>query len=286
VIDNISKFLIEQYSSDFATWLLGQPITLTAINPTELNVEPIRADSVMLLRSSEIILHTEFQTVADETMPFRMADYYLRLRRKFPALEIEQVVIYLKPTTSDLVRQTRYQTNAMTHQFRVIRLWEEPVEVFLRTPGLLPYAVLSRAEDKEEVLERVVAQLEQIPDNRERSNIAAATSILAGLELSPETIRRLMRSPVMRESTMYQSILEEGRAEGEVIGLERGRAEGLQQERALLFKLLARKVGTVTPQLQSQLANLSIERLEALGEALLDFESVADLETWLSRQGD
>jgi predicted transposase YdaD len=85
---------------------------------------------------------------------------------------------------------------------------------------------------------------------------------------------------------MYQSILEEGRAEGEVIGLERGRAEGLQQERALLFKLLARKVGTVTPQLQSQLANLSIERLEALGEALLDFESVADLETWLSRQGD
>ncbi len=42
MIDNISKFLIEQYSTDFAAWLLGESITLTTINPTELNVEPIR----------------------------------------------------------------------------------------------------------------------------------------------------------------------------------------------------------------------------------------------------
>ena len=84
MIDNISKFLIEQYSTDFAAWLLGESITLTTINPTELNVEPIRADSVMLLQSTDVILHTEFQTVSDETMPFRMSDYYLRLKRKFP----------------------------------------------------------------------------------------------------------------------------------------------------------------------------------------------------------
>ena len=82
MIDNISKFLIEQYSSDFAAWLLGESINLATINPTELNVEPIRADSVMLLRSSAVILHT-FQTVGDETMPFRMADYYLRLKLAF-----------------------------------------------------------------------------------------------------------------------------------------------------------------------------------------------------------
>ncbi len=102
----------------------------------------------MLLRSRTVILHTEFQTVGDETMPFPMADYYLRLKRKFPAQTIQQVIIYLKKTNSNLVRQERYVTPVMTHQFRVIRLWEEPVEVFLSTPGLLPYAVLSRASDK------------------------------------------------------------------------------------------------------------------------------------------
>jgi predicted transposase YdaD len=103
---------------------LGQPIALTTINPSKLNVEPIRADSVIFLRSRELILHTEFQTEPRSEIPFPMADYYLRLRRKFPNCEIRQVVVYLKSTSSDLARQTRYQTDAMTHEFPVVRLWE------------------------------------------------------------------------------------------------------------------------------------------------------------------
>ena len=283
MIDNISKFLIEQYSADFAAWLLGESITLTTINPSELNVEPIRADSVMLLQSSEVILHTEFQTASDETMPFRMADYYLRLKRKFPERDIQQVVIYLKPTGSLLVRQTSYQTPVMTHQFRVIRLWEEPVEVFLSTPGLLPYAVLSRATDKESVLlAEVVKELEQITNQREKSNLAAATSILAGLQLSEQTIRQLMRSPVMRESTMYQSILREGEERGLEQGLEQGLIEGRAAEgKALVLKQLTRKLGNLSPELSAKVSDLSLERLEALAEDLLDFTSMADLESWL-----
>lgn len=278
VIDNISKFLIEQYSSDFAAWLLGESINLATINPTELNVEPIRADSVMLLRSSAVILHTEFQTVGDETMPFRMADYYLRLKRKFPSQTIQQVVIYLKRTSSNLVRQEQYVTPEMTHQFRVIRLWEEPVEMFLLAPGLLPLAVLSSASDKESVLTQVVRELEQIANPREQSNLVAATSILAGLELDEQTIRQLMRSPVMRESTMYQSILREGRAEGLEQGLIQGRTvEG----RELVLKLLTRKLGSLSPEVITKVSALSLEQLENLGEALLDFTSVSDLESWL-----
>ena len=257
---------------------MGESISLTTINPTELNVEPIRADSVMLLQSSTVILHTEFQTVGDQTMPFRMADYYLRLKRKFPEQTIQQVVIYLKKTNSNLVRQERYVTPVMTHQFRIIRLWEEPVDVFLNTPGLLPYAVLSRAVDKESVLAQVVKELEQITDPREQSNLVAATSILAGLELEEQTIRQLIRSPVMRESTMYQSILREGRAEGIEQGLIQGRTvEG----RELVLKLLTRKLGSLSLEVTAKVSNLSLEKLEALGEALLDFTNFRDLETWL-----
>lgn len=264
MIDNISKFLIEQYPSDFATLLLGQPITVTTINPSELNVEPIRADSIILLDSPELILHTEFQTEPRPEIPFRMADYYLRLRRKFPEREIQQIVIYIKPSTSYLVKQTKYKTNVMTHKFRVIRLWEEPVETFLKSPGLLPYAVLSNAENQEEILGQVVGEIDKLTDSKEQSNLAAATSILAGLKLTEEVIRRLMGSSVMRESTMYQAILREG-------------------ERDLVLKLLTRKVGSLSPQLQARIASLSIERLEALGEALLDFQSARDLESWLGQ---
>jgi predicted transposase/invertase (TIGR01784 family) len=84
MIDNICKFLAESFSADFASWLLGEAITLTKLEPSELSVEPIRADSVIFLESTKIILHIEFQTEPNKNIPFRMADYRLRLYRKFP----------------------------------------------------------------------------------------------------------------------------------------------------------------------------------------------------------
>ncbi|MEH2134860.1 MAG: hypothetical protein V7K86_30465 [Nostoc sp.] len=102
--DNICKFLAENFSSDFATWLLGEPITLTELSPKELSLEPIRADALILLQSEET-------------------------------------------------------------------------------------------------------------ESRNQSNIAASTAILAGLVLDKEVTLRVLRSDIMRESVIYQDILEEGKAE-------------------------------------------------------------------------
>jgi predicted transposase YdaD len=49
--DNICKFIAENFKDDLATWLLGSPIKLTELSPTELSSEPIRADSLILLQS-------------------------------------------------------------------------------------------------------------------------------------------------------------------------------------------------------------------------------------------
>lgn len=70
----------------------------------------------------------------------------------------------------------------------------------------------------------------------------------------------------MRESTMYQSILREGQTAG---------------EKALILKLLTRKLGSLSLEVTAKVSALSLERLETLGEAMFDFTSVADLETWL-----
>ncbi len=43
--------------------------------------------------------------------------------------------------------------------------------------------------------------------------------------------------------------------------------------------------GTVSPELQSQIQELSLAQLEDLGEALLDFTTQADLVNWLNRLG-
>jgi Domain of unknown function (DUF4351) len=62
------------------------------------------------------------------------------------------------------------------------------------------------------------------------------------------------------------------------IGLERGRTEG---EQALVLKLLTRKLGKIDAEIQAQVNSLTIDRVESLGEALLDFTSMADLERFL-----
>ena len=60
--DDTCRFLAENYSADFASWLMGTSITMTEIQPSELFLEPIRADALILLESDELVLHLEFQT--------------------------------------------------------------------------------------------------------------------------------------------------------------------------------------------------------------------------------
>ena len=52
-IDNIRKYLSEQYPESFASWILNECITDIKPLKTELSVEPIRADFVALLRPQE-----------------------------------------------------------------------------------------------------------------------------------------------------------------------------------------------------------------------------------------
>ncbi|MDZ8051806.1 MAG: DUF2887 domain-containing protein [Aulosira sp. ZfuVER01] len=55
-------------------------------------------------------------------------------------------------------------------------------------------------------------------------------------------------------------------------------------ERTIILRLLNRRVGNIPDTLLSQIQELSVEQLEALGDALLDFSTLADLEGWLQGQ--
>ncbi len=88
--------------------------------------------------------------------------------------------------------------------------------------------------------------------------------------------------------------LQEGRQvglqEGLQAGLELGRQEGLQEGRQvgqaqLILRLLARRFGEVDATLQQRIQTLSSERLEQLGEVLLDFGQVVDLERYVQYEG-
>jgi predicted transposase/invertase (TIGR01784 family) len=246
--------MAEMFSQDFSQWLIGKAVTLTELKPSELSLEPIRADSIILLQSDELVLHIEFQTLPDENMGFRMADYRLRLYRKFPEKEVYQVVIYLKKTNSELVRQNTFRLRTMSHEFQVIRLWEESPDKFLRLPGLLPFAVLTRTKTPVNILTLVAQEIDKIEERRVKSNLTASTAILAGLLLDEENISRIFRSEMMKESVIYQEILAEGERKGEKIG-ER------KSERKIALNLL--QLG-MTVEKVAQVTELSVEEVQSL----------------------
>ncbi|WP_309736199.1 DUF4351 domain-containing protein [Chamaesiphon sp. OTE_75_metabat_556] len=92
----------------------------------------------------------------------------------------------------------------------------------------------------------------------------------------PELLMSLKTSAIYLEQ--IEKITQKGLQQGIEQGIEQGRTS---EGRILVLKMLTRKLGGLSPELTTKVSELSLDRLEALGEDLLDFQSVGDLENWL-----
>lgn len=250
---------------------MGGKYTNISVLKAELNVEPIHADSVLLLRVGNLILHIEFQTQPQSKppLPFRVLDYKVRLKRTY-GCSVIQVVVFLKETISELAFQNEYRDETTTHKYRVIRLWEEDSNPFFQNPALLPLAPLTKSDVPENLIAEVAHQVNEIQDEEEKRRISSCASILAGLRFEEDLIRSLFREDIMKESVIYQSILKEG--------MQQGIQEGVKQ---LVMMLLNSSFGTLESRLMAKIDSLSVQQLQELATALLNFTSKEDLDAWL-----
>ncbi|MEB3244317.1 MAG: DUF4351 domain-containing protein, partial [Cyanobacteriota bacterium] len=101
------------------------------------------------------------------------------------------------------------------------------------------------------------------------------------------------------QSVAYKEIFglgeQRGREQGREQGLQQGREQGLQQGREqgleqglktgeleITLRLLQRRCGGLTASQDARIRALPLPQLEALAEALLDFQGADDLEAWLT----
>ena len=104
------------------------------------------------------------------------------------------------------------------------------------------------------------------------------------------------------QSVAYREIFGRGEAQGEARGVALGEARGIalgeargqargeargqaQGEAKVTLRLLSRRCGPLSAEQENVIRSLPLERLEALAEALLDFEGMADLNAWLAAKG-
>jgi predicted transposase YdaD len=87
----------------------------------------------------------------------------------------------------------------------------------------------------------------------------------------------------LRHTRAAQDWLAAGRQEGQKEGRQEGRLEGRQEgEAAVTLRLLNRRCGPLTAATTAQIQALPLETLEALADALLDFQGPADLASFLA----
>ncbi|MBE9260249.1 DUF2887 domain-containing protein [Dolichospermum sp. LEGE 00246] len=107
-------------------------------------------------------------------------------------------------------------------------------------------------------------------------------------QLTLEEIQKMLnlKEADITQTRFYQEVLEIGEKKGLQQGLQQGVQQGLQQgvqqgEANLTIRQLKRRCGNLTAIQEQKVRSLSISQLESLGEALLDFQNMSDLENWL-----
>jgi hypothetical protein len=142
-----------------------------------------------------------------------------------------------------------------------------------QTPETLWLRLLGRGS----VQSQAIIELQALPLDHpyQKATLELVYNLRENLRVNQE-LETDDRELIMRLEPLYQRNREQAKEEGR----QEGRQEG---EKNLILRLLHRRIGEIDSLLIERITGLSIELLENLGEALLDFSSVADLEAWLTQ---
>ena len=234
----------------------------------EVKETAFRMDGVFISPDpSGIIYFCEVQFQADELLYERMlaeiSIYAYRHRDLF--FDWQAVVIY--PSRS--IEQSRREiVRELLASGRITRVYLDELggEELSTGLGLMMLTTLEGDEAKAEA-RRLIGQAQ---GSRDIINLVSTSVLYKFNTLSRDEVD-LMLGIELQQTRVYQ----EASAEGEV----RGRTN---EGRSLVLKLLTRKLGNISREIQAQVNSLTLDRVESLGEDLLDFTQMEDLNSWLA----
>ncbi|NJM67017.1 MAG: Rpn family recombination-promoting nuclease/putative transposase [Acaryochloris sp. RU_4_1] len=252
--------------------LLGQPPDLAQgyeFKSVEIKQVAFRIDGVFLPTQDspdQTVWFTEVQFQRDPVFYQRFfAEIYMYLDLHPDTVDWQAVVIYphrrIEPVNPHL-----YRANLNSDQIHRIYL-EDLAAIPTDSLGVgLMQLIMADSVDTMTQAQALLSRTRT--QDQTDSKIAAIIELVETIavykfpQLSREEIERMLGLSELRETKVYQEAK-------------------LEEAQSLILRLLIRRIGDISPDLQSQIQSLSLDQLEALGEALLDFSEPADLVKWL-----
>jgi predicted transposase/invertase (TIGR01784 family) len=213
--------------------------------------------------------------------------YFYRNRNRFS--DWQAVIIY--PSRAAEQSQV-YPHRSLLNGEQVHRVYLNELGAIRELPIAVAALVLTIVEEGEapEAARELLTRTEQeaLTPIQRRDIIDTVTSIMVYkfANLSRSEIQAMLGLNLSEEPRAIREAKEAGREEGREAGREEGREAGREEEAiAFVTRLLNRRLGQpLSEEMRSRLATLSLPMLENLGEALLDFENLADLQAWLAQR--
>ncbi|ABW31637.1 DUF4351 domain-containing protein [Acaryochloris marina] len=291
--DGLFKELIETFFWEFLDLFLPQvldyvergPVTFlyqevfSSIGAEEKRIIDLLAQVQFRGQDSYFLFHIEPQSSVQADFEKRMFCYFGRLHEKYD-LPIYPVVIFSydspqkEAESSYKVEFPDFQV--LQFNFRAIQLNRLNWRDYLRQHNPVASALMAKMQIAKEDRPRVKVE---------------CLRMLATLQLDPartEFISQFIDTYLRLEAN------EEQRFQTEIDTLELGEREAIMQtltsweergwqkgEVSIVLRQLNRKFKQLSPEMETQIQSLEVDQLESLSEALLEFESLDDLNAWL-----
>lgn len=234
-------------------------------------------------QESYFLIHVENQSYKQADFDKRMFRYFARLYEKFD-LPIYPVVIF--SYDSPKLPEKNYHQVAFPHKvvlqfnYDVIQLNRLNWRDFIRQQNPVATALMAKmniapAERRQVKLEclRLMATLKLDPARMQLISGFVDTYLKLNRQ-EQELLCADIAAIEPKEQEEIMQILNSWVEEGVEIGKQ-------QATLSLVMRLLPRKVGEITPEIEERIKKLPFTKLEYLAVALLDFGNVNDLEVWL-----
>ena len=267
--DDAMKKLVGGKPQDFLSWVLRGALYGQQL-PYELHLENIYADGLIeaTLNGKKMLVHFEFQSGYDLRIGERLLEYNVLASRQYGYLPVNSWVIYLKDSgnvpQSPFVRESPIGEEVVRFYYGCIELHKVTAEELIQTDlvGLSALLPLTRDGARREVIEKMVMRL--VEAERTESlwiGYALAAKVLTD-DLKWLKRRFAMLGDFLRDSPVYQEVLEEGMEKGLEKGIEKGiekgRQEGLRTQRRTLLEIIQERF--------PELAFLAKKQAEAIND--------------------
>ena len=291
--DGLFKELIETFFWEFLELFLPQVLdyvergsvsflhqeVYSSIGAEEKRIIDLLAQVQFRGQDSYFLFHIEPQSSVQADFEKRMFCYFGRLHEKYD-LPIYPVVIFSYDSPQKEA-ESSYKVEfpdfkVLQFNFRAIQLNRLNWRDYLRQHNPVASALMAKMQIAREDRPQVKVE---------------CLRMLTTLQLDParaEFISKFVDTYLRLEAD------EEQRFQAEVDTLDSGEREAIMQtltsweekgwqkgEATLALRILNRKLGKLSLEVEEQIQSLEVDQIETLGEALLDFEEMEDLISWL-----